>query len=109
MQHQQEQQKSQNGPTNAEDLTPLKEVSSNLEGYREELEGSPFHIIGNDNNGYYLALGRYILSERQETPQAVKDYLINNHWNISFRMDLIQGAINEEIRKSTLANNQKNL
>lgn len=53
---------------------------------REEIDGTPFHIIGNEDVGYFLAFGRYKLTENQPTKETVLLLVEAEKWNILANM-----------------------
>lgn len=53
---------------------------------RDNLEGTPFMVIGNQEQGYFLCMGKSRLSEILPTKEAVIDYLNNNTWNVAGAM-----------------------
>lgn len=55
--------------------------------HREKVPGTPFEIVGNNDHGYFLALGKYRLSnhldlEHTTLQEAAKHELKENGWNI---------------------------
>lgn len=55
---------------------------------REQLEGTPFWIIGNNEEGYFLAFGKFKMTERYKTKDEVIEYLNSNEYNIIAQMIL---------------------
>lgn len=49
---------------------------------REMVKGSPYWIIGDKENGYFLTFGKWQLTERQKTKLDVVLYLEDNKWDI---------------------------
>lgn len=49
---------------------------------RTQLPGTPFTIVGNDENGYMLTLGKFKLTEILPTQQDVIQKIVEEHWNI---------------------------
>lgn len=71
-----------NGQIGAEKTnTPNKQLVS-----REPLHGTPFEIIGAVEVGYFLALGKYKLTEHYDTREEVLDILIQDSWLIIANM-----------------------
>lgn len=66
---------SPNGQSNANE----KQNNSQLISH-EELENTPFTIT-TDEEGSYLRLGNYRLTERLKTHDQVIDFLYENQWN----------------------------
>lgn len=53
---------------------------------REEVDGTPFHIAGNEEQGYAVTFGKYRLSELRKTQEEALSELIDQHWNITARL-----------------------
>lgn len=85
---QQEQLRSQ---MNAEDQIKLE--SGELI-HREQVENTPFWIVGNEENGYFLTIGKYRITEHRTSIDGVKNDLENKKWYII--LTLI-GIITEQI------------
>lgn len=64
---------------------PNKENSSEILK-REPIEGTPFTVTGNDEQGFAISFGKYRLGEIRETPQEAEADLIDEMWNIAARM-----------------------
>lgn len=68
------------------------EENNNLqsgEEYKEEhreIKGTPFHLSGNEEKGYFLRLGDFQMSPRFKTEREVEGYIKNNRWNIILGM-----------------------
>lgn len=56
---------------------------------REQIEKTPFWIIGDETNGYFLVMGKYRLTQGHKTPQEVKNHLQENMWDIILTMALV--------------------
>lgn len=48
--------------------------------HREELEGTPFHIVKVEQS-YFVALGKYRLSDFFESALEAKSFILNFNWN----------------------------
>lgn len=69
---------------------------------REAIPNTPFFVVGNDEKGYIITLGKFKLTENEETKTAAIDKLITDQWNIIFRMvttlhETIMMKIGEEL------------
>lgn len=49
---------------------------------RETVEGTPFQVINLNNEGWFLALGKYRMTEPQENKQELIDRVKNKDWNV---------------------------
>lgn len=49
---------------------------------RHPIEGTPFMVVGNKDNGYFIAMGRFRISETAGTLQKAAEMLITNQWEI---------------------------
>lgn len=49
---------------------------------REKIEKTPFHIIGDEEKGYFIALGKYRVTEPTKTPEEAIQKLDIEKWNI---------------------------
>lgn len=74
---------------------------------REQIGGTPFWAEGNDNDGYYLRMGRHRLTiETFKNKEEVLEYINYNMYDIILKMiigvtaDKEEWAI-EELRKRT--------
>lgn len=80
-----------NTQTSVEETTESRGNYSNKNTelvHREKIEGTPFYIIGNEDEGYFVAMGKYRLTEPEETVTAAMDKLITNQWDIILKMVL---------------------
>lgn len=75
------QQESFNAHTNANESNSQ---SSELVT-REDVTGSPFKIIGTEH-GYFLALGKYRLTENCETKEEITELLTEEMYNIILKV-----------------------
>lgn len=48
----------------------------------EEIEGTPFRLVGNKEKGYFIAFGKYKLTETEETKTAATNKLTTNQWDV---------------------------
>lgn len=49
---------------------------------KTDVENSPFIIIGNEELGYFLAMGKYRMTQPMKTKQDVIAYLVSNTYNV---------------------------
>lgn len=63
---------------------------------RMKVDGSPFTVIGEVNEGYFLAFGRYRLTERFKTKELVITHLMMEQYNIMMKMVAIMIQIDKE-------------
>lgn len=63
---------------------------------RIEIENTPFWAIGNKEEGYYLVMNKYRLSEALNTPLDVEIYLEQNKWLIMLTLIQIVNKIETE-------------
>lgn len=74
---------------NTQSLTEEKNNSESGEEYKEEhkeINGTPFHLSGNEEKGYFLRLGDFQMSPRFKTEAEVGGYINSNKWNIILGM-----------------------
>lgn len=55
---------------------------------REEIENTPFHMIGNKERGYFIGMGKYRISKEFKHPDELSEYLETNFYNVVFQMAL---------------------
>lgn len=69
--------------------------------HREKIENTPFYLVGTEEKGYFLTMGKYKLTENQPTKQQALNDLTNERWNIVMRMSAIihESIANEAIQK----------
>lgn len=53
---------------------------------KEQIKGSPFMMVGSKEEGYFIAMGKYKLSEVKKTKRALLTWAEENHWNITATM-----------------------
>lgn len=61
---------------------------------REQIEGSPFWIIGEKETGYFLTFSKWKLSENQTTKLDVILHLESHKWEIILKMIM---CINQDL------------
>lgn len=87
--------------TNA-DQSQNKEQSSKptIEYHREPMEGTPFYLVGNNEEGYIITMGKYRVSKRKY-PTIIETYgaLEVDKWEILFNMIVSTIEMNEERNK----------
>ncbi|AXH73228.1 MAG: hypothetical protein [Microviridae sp.] len=65
---------------------------------REQIPGTPYWIIGNEEQGYFLQFGKYKLTENYSEKEYVKKHLIDNQFNIMLQTCL---AVVNEAQQNT--------
>lgn len=88
-----------NTQNNAEENTNNSNSSEIIE--REQIENSPFTIVGNQETGYFITMGPYRLHEPVATKEDVMNYLLRNTYNVILDMIIIVNEINKNSKKST--------
>lgn len=53
---------------------------------RKPIEATPFHMIGNNKLGWFIALGKYRLTEPMETEVLAMELIEHTNYNLIFRM-----------------------
>lgn len=53
---------------------------------RTEIENTPFHVTGSDDQGYILSIGMYRLTEPAKTAEEALNKLNTEPWNIVSRI-----------------------
>lgn len=66
--------------TEASNKSYFEEGKEEIE--REEIKGSPYWIIGNDDEGYFLGFGKWRLTELMKTKEDVLEHLRTNKYNV---------------------------
>lgn len=66
---------------------------------RHKIEDSPFYIIGNPKDGYFLSMGKHRLTELLPTIEEVKEHLQNNTWNIILQLVILVCEANDAVKK----------
>lgn len=56
---------------------------------REQLDGTPFWIIGNEDDGYKLIMGKYQLTGTYRSKDEIIEQLENDMWKMILNMILI--------------------
>ncbi|AXH73731.1 MAG: hypothetical protein [Microviridae sp.] len=49
---------------------------------RKPIANTPFEVVGEEKQGYFLALGKFRLTEPMKTEQDIEDYLNSNMYNV---------------------------
>lgn len=65
----------------------------------EEMEGTPFRLVGNEKEGYTITFGRYRMTEFLKTPDDVWNALGDEQWKIIAQLIGTMIEINEEHKK----------
>lgn len=92
--------------------TNVEENPFNSDSYellhRENIEGTPFQIIGNDEHGYFIAFGKYKLIPNEPTVIKARLQLQYQHWNIVLNLiTILQEFLRLDILNET--NTEKNI
>lgn len=64
------------------DENPNNEPSSEELVEREPIENTPFWILGNVTDGYFLAMGKFRVSPVFDEKSEVLDYMLIQQWNL---------------------------
>lgn len=72
---------------------------------REHIPGTPFHVIGMKDKGWFLIMGNYKITEDYATKDEAINQLAESHWNIILNLTSI--AV-ETINKIKHDNTTKN-
>lgn len=59
----------------------------------EEIENTPFRLVGNKTQGYAATMGNYKITPQFKTMREVAIYLDNNHFNVIANMIVTLPAI----------------
>lgn len=78
---------------------PIRENYSTELVKREEVENSPFEIITIKNKGSFLALGKFRLSPTFEESKDVRNYLLNNVWEIVLDLCIVVAESHSKMEK----------
>lgn len=69
---------------------------------REQITNSPFWIIGNKVDGYYLVLGHYRLTDVYNTKQEVIEYVNNRPWDIILGMIISVNHTDKQLQEQNV-------
>lgn len=69
----------------------------------ETIDGTPLAVVGNDEEGYFIAMGQYKMTEIQKTKEEALENLKYNEWNIILRMMSAVIEINEKMKTTPFA------
>lgn len=75
-----------------------KQVSGKLI-IRQQITGSPYWVIGDEDNGFFLTFGKWQLTEKLPTIHAVLDELEKNKYDIILKMVLCVTDPKNEINR----------
>lgn len=65
---------------------------------REKIENSPFYVIGNEEKGYMIVLGKNIVTDPVPTIEECKQQLQTGMWNIILKVAaIVHEAIAKEV------------
>lgn len=64
------------------------------------VEGTPFHITGNEETGYFLRIGKYRLTDNFKTEDEVQDELFNGQWYITCNLIAVIMEAEKNISKT---------
>lgn len=53
---------------------------------KHKLDGTPFYAIGSQERGYFLALGKFKLSDNYEKISDIENHLQNEFYNVVLKM-----------------------
>lgn len=65
----------------------------------EKIGGTPFAIVGNQEDGYFLAFGQYRLTEKMDTIGDVEEYYHGNQMTVIMQMVVGICHRHDEIRQ----------
>lgn len=87
-----------------------KEPSSELI-HREDVENTPFQVVGNDEKGWIITIGRFKLTENRPTKIEALQELQIRPWAITLRLittlhEAIMIKIGEELMQENNNNNK---
>lgn len=86
---------------NAEE-TPKQNSSQLVE--REQIEGTPFWIIGNTEDGYKLIMGKYQLTQNFKEKYEIHNHIEKHKWDITLQMILIVNSDTNKNQQNEKAN-----
>lgn len=56
---------------------------------KHQIENTPFWILGNKDDGYFLAMGKHRLCDLQKTKEQVQDYYNQHQWELIMQVAMI--------------------
>ena len=75
---------SSGGPTQWQKTHTRREEYSGTIEVMDNVEGTPFTIVGNKEEGYMLVMGQYKLSDKMEHPDDVLKWMEKETWKLNF-------------------------
>lgn len=74
------QQELLNTQNNVEESLPSQQSSEMAE--MDVIEGTPFTVVGNEERGYFIAIGKFRISEVKPTREEAECLLSTDRWNV---------------------------
>lgn len=71
--------------SNAEENQNRENLNSELIE-RTEIAGTPFYLVGNEEHGYIITMGKFKLTQNKPTKEEAMNLLTTDYWNIILRM-----------------------
>nr|WAE43641.1 MAG: hypothetical protein [Microviridae sp.] len=78
----------------------IQQDSSNLNGdyINQGVSGTPFRLVGSDEKGYALAMGKYRMTELAPTKEELLNKLLRADWDLTANMIMAIYDMKDEIR-----------
>lgn len=86
--------------TNAEENQDKQTSGELME--RQQIEGTPFWIMGNKTDGYYMVMGHYRITNVMNTMEEVTEYLNTNKWDVILSMIISVNHTDKELMKDAV-------
>lgn len=89
--------------TNKEDYSQDQWEKSNQERQvliNEAIEGTPFRVVGNQQAGFKLVIGKYALTDPKGTISEIREVLKSVDWNILANMVVILNRAYREVEEN---------
>lgn len=71
---------------------------------REPIDGTPFYCVGNLETGFFIALGKYRLTEPKPSVYECMKQLQDNQWHIIMNLIITIQSTIEEVKSSNNTN-----
>lgn len=70
--------------------------------HKERIDNTPFYIIGNNEQGYFITYGKYRITERKNTIVEIREELEKDRWTIITVLIAVLIQITDEIKEKNI-------
>lgn len=79
-----------------ENLHNSKSNTDELQMVRDNIPGTPFYIVGNNDKGYFLTFAKWRLTDNMKSTEKVLNYVNENYYDVTLKMVLcVTGEIKQ--------------